>query len=321
MLQNIFLLSNPTKHIEMAYPDEEDIHITPEITQNMINTNEDGDNSEFSILPQPDYSILFAPMPQNYMLGLIFSKSSDPEQYKVELGRLLQEYFLYMFNRTPIKENTTINQLLLTLFIDIRKYGDDLKAQEKAPLQRSPYNNQILIKVFVFGMDFAGKSSLMRLLTTDKYDDDYFPPTRKFRISNLNLSIGENEEAIHLICWDMPGQILFRENWLRGAQASNILLFVLDLEDTERYEEAKGALWKMLKFYELVDLPLVFLANKTDLLGKIPTEEEIITLFNLSEVMDAGREVNIVFSSLLKRTGMKELKKDLFKIAQKILQS
>ena len=144
----------------------------------------------------------------------------------------------------------------------------------------------------------------MRLLTTGKFDHDYFPPTKKFRISHVKLDSGAT-----LVCWDMPGQKIFRPDWLRGAQASNILLFVLDLADTTRHEEARAEFWNMVNLYELQGLPILFLANKTDLVSAPQNtnqnSREIEEAFGLSKLHP--RSWKILFSSLPERKGISEL--------------
>jgi small GTP-binding protein len=188
------------------------------------------------------------------------------------------------------------------LFIDLRRYTEESLIFEDIPNRIAYFNNTPMIKVFVYGIDNAGKSSLMRLLTTGKFEFDFFPPTKKFRISHVKLDSGAT-----LVCWDMPGQKIFRPDWLRGAQASNILLFVLDLADTTRYEEAKAEFWNMVNLYELQGLPILFLANKTDLVSSPPKDEAK----NLEEIFGLQklhlRSWKILFSSLPERKGISEL--------------
>ena len=159
-----------------------------------------------------------------------------------------------------------------------------------------------MIKVFGYGLDCAGKSSLMRLLSTGKFDHDYFPPTKKFRITNINL------KKAKLVCWDMPGQKVFRQDWIRGAQASNILLYVLDSADKSRFIEAKEEFWNMLNLYELQNLAVLFLVNKIDLLQDIEEifeEIEITRIFDLDKLNN--REIKIIQTSLPNRKGIDSL--------------
>lgn len=140
----------------------------------------------------------------------------------------------------------------------------------------------------------------MRLLSTGKYDSNYFPPTKKFRITNIKLPSG-----VKLVCWDMPGQKIFRSDWLRGAQASNILLFILDLADSTQFEEAREELNNMLDLYELQNIPLLFLGNKTDLSEAVLDQEYIVSQLGLNNIND--RELQIIFGSVAQNTGIPEV--------------
>ncbi len=330
MLENIFLITRKSEqettapqtleissdpnafHTIMAYPDEFEDYRTPELIR-IIHLN----LSEFLEKPIPEEivdddflyanskavifqgrNLLLVPLPHNYILGFVFSLDDNPYDYRNEMIRLLHEYFLNRFIGTKKQKHKT--NLLLTLFIDLRKYADEFLIMQEAQPSIAVINNTPMIKAFVYGIDNVGKSSLMRLLATGKFTPDYFPPTKKFRITNIKLGSG-----VKLICWDMPGQKIFRKDWLRGAQASNIMLFVLDCADTDRFAEAKETLWKMLNMYELQGLPLLFLANKTDLVEFQEDPAGIISSFDLEKCRN--RNWTLIFSSLPTSKGIDKL--------------
>ena len=280
MIENIFLMTwNPNSTetdqqiiTDAAYPDEYDRFNEPEICEKILNVhkavlekeyNPEVFNEDFLLVNTraivvDGLNLLSVILPGNNLLGLVFSKSENPYDYRNELIQLLQEYFWP--NLMKVQKIAPVQTLLLTLFVDLRKYSDEVLSIQEEQNHIMLIGNVPMVKVFVFGLDNAGKSSLMRLLSTGKYDSNYFPPTKKFRITNIKLPSG-----VKLVCWDMPGQKIFRSDWLRGAQASNILLFILDLADSTRFEEAREELNNMLDLYELQNIPLLFLGNKTDL--------------------------------------------------------
>lgn len=321
MLENIFLMkknSNNFSNAFLAYPDDEDVLFdSNEIVQQIIisqknileknyqakHFTEDFLHANSKAIQVDGVNLLVIPLPFQYILGLVFDKDTNPYDYRNELIRLFQEYLMesYLTTFDTTDKNRPKSNLLLTLFIDLRKYDDEsLVFQKEINKVMIDSNNNPLVKVFVYGIDFAGKSSLMRLLSTGKFDFDYFPPTKKFRITNVKLDSG-----VKLICWDMPGQKIFRSDWLRGAQASNLLLFVLDCADPGRFSESKEELWNMLNLYELKSIPLLFLVNKTDLAECDKNPDSIIEKFKLNELHD--RDWSIVFSSLPNNTGISEL--------------
>jgi ADP-ribosylation factor-like protein 3 len=341
MLENIFLLSldgktkNKTKATKdplpdstlltenppllintfLAYPNEQllfqDSSIFDQIlsSQNSIlhhDINLSAFNEEFmyanskAILIE-GLNFLLLVLPHSHILGLVFDIDTNPYDYRNELIRLLQESIFQKFIE-KLKTNNQTN-LLLTLFIDLRRFED-----ESSVFRDQLSNNQLmvidkkpLIKVFVFGLDNAGKTSLMRLLATKKFDYDYFPPTKKFRIINIQLDSG-----VKLVMWDMPGQKIFRQEWIRGAQASNLIIFMLDVADNHRFQEAKEEFWNMVNLYELHEIPILFLINKIDLIcWNESVDQDIKKFFDLNRL--DSQKVIIVPTSLPNRLGMEEM--------------
>ena len=324
MLENIFLMNliteengneiNPNNFSDayLAYPDEDVLFDSNEIVKQIIisqknileknfqaeHFTEDFLHANSKAIQVDGVNLLVFPLPFQRILGLVFDIDTNPYDYRNELIRLFQEYLMDSYLNTY--NSSASSNLLLTLFIDLRKYDDEsLVFQKEINKVMIDSNSNPLVKVFVYGTDFAGKSSLMRLLSTGKFDFDYFPPTKKFRITNVKL------DKSKLVCWDMPGQKIFRSDWLRGAQASNLLLFVLDCADPGRFSESKEELWNMLNLYELKSIPLLFLVNKTDLADCDKNTKHIIDKFKLNELQD--RDWEIVFSSLPNGTGISEL--------------
>jgi GTPase SAR1 family protein len=294
-----------------AYPNEAELFDHPEILTKIVNLHigaldkqipadnftDDILHANVKALRVDEINLLTIILPENHILGLVVDERTNPYDYRNELVRLLLEYFLKRFAENH--KEKTMTTLLLTLFVDLRKYDDEISTAQEFNNQIMVIGNVAMIKAFVYGIDNAGKSSLMRFLATGKYDDNYFPPTKKFRITNIKLKSGAK-----LVAWDMPGQKIFREDWLRGAQASNILIFMLDVADRARYDEAATALWNMLNLFELQKLPLLFLVNKTDLISTTPSEQEIMDTFHLYDLKD--RKFSVLFTSIARNTGITE---------------
>jgi len=151
-----------------------------------------------------------------------------------------------------------IESLLLTMFIDIRRYGDEFV--EHKPLIDFQYHESF-IKVFLFGIDDVGKTSLVRRIKTGEFDENYFKATRKFKIEYI-----PGDEKGLIAFWDMPGQQNFRKKWLMGLQDSNIIIFMIDIANQLRFEESKKEFWKIINRYDLFGIPLLILGNKGDLI-------------------------------------------------------
>jgi len=196
---------------------------------------------------------------QKIHVGLIFEQHDNPFDYREYFLELLNEY-LNSESFSPFEEEINIENFLITLFIDLRRYGDEVV--EKYPkIELMTKTNTI--KLFLFGIDAAGKTSLVRRIKTGEYDDNFFTPTRKF-----NIEYVQDDNRL-LALWDMPGQQNFRKKWLLGIQDSNIITFMIDAANPNRFEESKQAFWKILNRYELYGVPLIILANKVDLINNM----------------------------------------------------
>ena len=191
------------------------------------------------------------------IIGLTFDKEDNPYDYKDIFEELLSE-LLNVEEYFSFEDELEIESLLLTIFIDIRRYGDEFV--DNKPLIEVQYHESF-IKVFLFGIDDVGKTSLVRRIKTGEFNDNYFRATRKFNIEYI-----PGEEKGLLAFWDCPGQQNFRKKWLMGLQDSNIIIFMIDIANQLRFEESKKEFWKIINRYDLFGIPLLILGNKGDLI-------------------------------------------------------
>ncbi len=194
---------------------------------------------------------------EKIIIGLILEKEDNPYDYKDIFSELINE-LVNVEKCCEFEDEIEIENFLITLFIDIRRFGEEFV--KKAPQFELHYQDNF-VKVFLFGIDEVGKSSLVRRLKTGEFDDNYFAPTRKFTIDYI-----QKEQSV-LAIWDMPGQEVFRKKWLIGLQDSNIIIFMIDIANQLRFEESKREFWKIIERYELEGVPLLILGNKADLIA------------------------------------------------------
>jgi len=221
-----------------------------------------------------DYNIYTSCIDEDIIIGLIFEDDDNPYDYKEIFEELLCE-LLNNGNGYSFEEEMEIDNLLISMFIDLRRYGDEVV--ERTPEIEFYYQREVFFKVFLFGIDNSGKSSLVRRLKTGEFNDNYFTPTRKFNIEYIQA-----EDKGLLAVWDMPGQKIFRSKWLKGLQDSNIIVYMIDIANQRRFEESKEELWKILNNNELNGIPLLILGNKSDIV-KYSDENYEIQLQNLKE--------------------------------------
>lgn len=244
-----------------------------------------------------DYNIYTSCIDEDIIIGLIFEDDDNPYDYKDIFEELLCE-LLNNGNGYSFEEEMEIDNLLISMFIDLRRYGDEVV--EKTPELEFYYQKEAFFKVFLFGIDEVGKTSFVRRLKTGEFNDNYFTPTRKFNIEYIQA-----EDKGLLAVWDMPGQELFRSKWLKGLQDSNIIVYMIDIANQRRFKESKKELWKILNNNELNGIPLLILGNKSDII-KYSDEnyetqlqnlkEEVIDYFDFEKV--ENRNWKFIFTSV-----------------------
>ena len=83
----------------------------------------------------------------------------------------------------------------------------------------------------------------------------------------MNYCKGFNVETLHykninFTVWDVGGQEKIRTLWQYYYQNTQGIIFVVDSNDTERIDEARDELNRLLEAYELRDAVLLVFANK-----------------------------------------------------------
>lgn len=121
-------------------------------------------------------------------------------------------------------------------------------------------------QVVLMGLDSAGKSTLLYRLHRGVIMDT--SPTIGFNVVTLEL----NKKTVFTV-WDVGGQGSMRSNWRYYLEGCKAVVFVVDASDRTRMEEAKTALKTILSDDNLEDVPLMVLANKTDLLNSMELKE------------------------------------------------
>jgi len=133
--------------------------------------------------------------------------------------------------------------------------------------------------VVLMGLDYAGKTTLVNQWTKGVLEKT---------ITTIGLDIEHVEikgEKFNLI--DLGGQKPFRITiWKTYAQMAQGIIFVFDITDRQRVEEAVEWFWNIIEWIR-EDAPIIFCANKIDLRAQNPQNamslEEIINTFNLEK--------------------------------------
>ncbi len=146
--------------------------------------------------------------------------------------------------------------------------------------------NGEIIKILILGLDNAGKTSILLCLKKDTNLLSFYrlKPTKGLKITDI-----EDSDQNYSI-WDFGGQSQYRNSHLKNLNkkiyATNKIIFVFDVQDHNRYDEAIDFLEKILKIIEEVDpsIKLSIYLHKLDpnieTINKSISEELILNLIN-----------------------------------------
>lgn len=163
-------------------------------------------------------------------------------------------------------------------------------------------------KIFLFGLDAAGKTSLSTYIKSQEFTDPR--PSLGISIEKWVL------ESVEFQVWDAPGQLNLRHMWPTSFLRARFLMFVLDTGNAARFDEAKESLTKVLSDYETHGMPLVFCFHKMDLPNSQENLAKARGIFKLPQITD--RPVITFQTSIKDGTGIEMLKESLVNMIQEL---
>lgn len=154
------------------------------------------------------------------------------------------------------------------------------------------------LKIVISGLDNAGKTSILTALDK-KYDfqKDIVQLKPTIRVEYHKMNFLKNNS----IFWDMGGQTTYREVYMQYQDvyfdATDLLIYVIDIQDPERFENSLEYLNAILTFFSesKMDVPLIITFHKydPDLRGDIEILENIDKL--RTELLDKYPDFKILF--------------------------
>lgn len=112
-------------------------------------------------------------------------------------------------------------------------------------------------RILMLGLDAAGKTTILYKLKLGEMVTTI--PTIGFNVETVNY------KSLNMTVWDVGGQTKIRALWKHYYQNSDALIFVIDSNDTERFEEAYESLCAVIEDDLLKNIPVLVFANKSDL--------------------------------------------------------
>lgn len=138
-----------------------------------------------------------------------------------------------------------------------------------------------LLKIVVSGLDNAGKTSILTALDK-KYDFQKdileLKPTIRVEYHKMNFL------ATLVNFWDMGGQEIYREIYQKNQDiyfdGTDLLVYVIDIQDPNRYETSLEYLTSILQFFKKsnMNVPIIVTFHKYD--PDLRNDEKIIANIN-----------------------------------------
>ncbi len=129
-------------------------------------------------------------------------------------------------------------------------------------------------KIVFLGLDKSGKSTIISFLQTGRFVEH--TPTMGKKKSNIEV------QGTRISLFDMGGQTDFRKLWNNELSDAKVVVFVVDVADEKRFDEAKKELHSLKTQIQKHNIDLIILANKIDLPNKVG-RAEVIQQLDLDE--------------------------------------
>ena len=153
-------------------------------------------------------------------------------------------------------------------------------------------------KVLLMGLDNSGKSTFLYMY---KFNQVRIPiPSIGFHIETLKLPNG-----VTLTVHDLNGGKNMLPLWKDYFQNIDGAFYVVDCNDQDRIKESAELLHSIVLDKSMHKVPIVILANKTDLPQSL-TGIDLIERMNLSKLSETSNVYCIQATSALRATGIQE---------------
>lgn len=116
------------------------------------------------------------------------------------------------------------------------------------------------LRILLLGMDNAGKTTILRVLANESESEVLdTQPTMGFNVKSVNAC------GFKLNVWDIGGQKRLRPYWQNYYENVDVLIYVIDSADHDRFDETGHQLSELLDEPKLKGVPVLIFANKMDL--------------------------------------------------------
>jgi len=161
---------------------------------------------------------------------------------------------------------------------------------------------KMIKKVCMLGDGAVGKTSLIRRFVYDIFEEDY-KPTIGTKIVKKVVEVPEFDTELTMVIWDIMGHKSYMQVPPQYYQGAEGVIVVADITRKKTLENLD--FWVKTLMMESGEIPIVFVANKIDLMGLAEFGEEdvaeIAKQFSAPYVLTSaktGEGVNKAFRTL-----------------------
>lgn len=160
-------------------------------------------------------------------------------------------------------------------------------------------------KILLIGDAAVGKTSLIRRLVVDLFDDKYITTIgTKVTVKDMQVSVDEELIYLRFQIWDILGQKGYTKLYHASFKGAQGVLFVADLTRKETLDSLRNYWIPQVK--EVIgSIPFIILANKSDLVKKADFSQEDLQEFAREYKVQYyltsaknGNNINKAFNSL-----------------------
>ena len=153
------------------------------------------------------------------------------------------------------------------------------------------------MRILMLGLDNAGKTTVVKRFL--KQDTSTISPTLGFNITPITF------RGFTLNVWDIGGQKSLRSYWRNYYEATDGLVWVVDANDPERFEDCWRELTTLLQEERLAGASLLVYLNKYDI-PTACTPEVVSEKLKLEDLRHGKRHVHVVRCSAITGEGLLE---------------
>lgn len=163
------------------------------------------------------------------------------------------------------------------------------------------------IKILIMGLDNSGKTSIIYTLEQNFANFYSLKPTVSFTVREDFKILG-----LPIKLWDLGGQKQYRDEYLSKKGfifgETNLIYFVIDVQDPKRYSEAIEYLQSTIEFLEKIGLPpvLIVMFHKVDpeIKDKKKIRDNIQILENLLSNLPSELDVSYYETTIFDRENL-----------------